>query len=253
MLGTRMSHRAVPEATGSAPPPSVAAAAPLPEIGENRDVSTLLDIAYPMQRVRIRWHALNGGEVAVPGQVYTVDGQLVQVWFDRSAPSYNPLHSDDQVWIDTISDADTYVYAGWIVGMRPPDTMVVLVQGLPRKDQRRQYVREHVSLPPLPMVPIDEEGEPVGEMQEIVVKDLSGGGMRMEVDRPVPPDLRLLVTFDLGVAPFDVTLTVVEAIQTIKGRRIVRGYFSQIEESRRRDIIRFVFREQIRKSRLAPP
>lgn len=250
MLGTKLSRRSTPEATTSK---TATTAAPLPEIGENRDASTLLDIAYPMQRVRIRWHTLNGGEVAVPGQVQTVDGQLVQVWFDRNAPSYNPLHSDDQVWIDTLGDIDTYVYAGWIVGMRPPDTMVVLVQGLPRKDQRRQFVRERVAMPPLPMVPVNEHGQTVGDMQEVTVTDLSGGGMRLEMDKPLGPDQRMLVTFDLGDAPFDVTVTVVESIQTIKGRQIVRGYFSEIEERRRRDIIRFVFVEQIRKSRLAPP
>jgi hypothetical protein len=237
MLGTWMSHR-------ETPPPDVSTnadvAAPLPDVGENRDVSTLLDVAYPMQRVRIRWHTLNGGEVAVPGQVQTVAGQVVEVWFDRNAPSYNPLHADDQVWIDTLGDLQTY-------------TMIVLVQGLPRKDQRRQYVRERVGLPPMPMVPVDEHGDPIGEVQEITITDLSGGGMRLELDKPLPPDHRIMVTFDLGLAPFDVIMTIVESVQTIKGRQIVRGYFSEIEERSRREIIRFVFREQIRKSRLAPP
>jgi hypothetical protein len=73
------------------------------------------------------------------------------------------------------------------------------------------------------------------------------------MDKPAAANQRVLVTFDLGDAPFDVTMTVVESIQTITGRQIIRGYFSEIEERRRRDIIRFVFREQIRKSRLAPP
>jgi c-di-GMP-binding flagellar brake protein YcgR len=63
----------------------------------------------------------------------------------------------------------------------------------------------------------------------------------------------MMVTFDLGDAQFDVIMTIVESVQTIKGRQIVRGYFSEIAERSRRDIIRFVFREQIRKSRLAPP
>ena len=227
--------------------------APVEEIGGNRDVSTLLDVAYPMQRVRIRWHTLNGGEVAVPGQVQRVEGQVIDIWFDRSSPSYNPLHSDDQVWIDTLGEMETYVYAGWIIGMRPPDTMAILVQGLPRKDQRRQYVREAVRLPPLPMVPVDEFGDPAGDVQEITVMDLSGGGMRLELDKPIPADHRIMVTFDLGFEPFDVIVRIVESIQTIKGRQVVRGYFDEIAERSRRDIIRFVFREQIRKSRLAPP
>jgi c-di-GMP-binding flagellar brake protein YcgR len=250
MLGTWMSHRETPPSDVST---KSEAAVSLPDVGENRDVSTLLDVAYPMQRVRIRWHTLDGGEVAVPGQVQTVTGQVVEVWFDRNAPSYNPLHADDQVWIDTLGDLQTYVYAGWIIGMKPPDTMVVLVQGLPRKDQRRQYVRERVGLPPMPMVPVNEHGDPVGEVQEITVTDLSGGGMRLELDQPIPSDHRIMVTFDLGLAPFDVIMTIVESVQTIRGRQIVRGYFSEIEERSRREIIRFVFREQIRKSRLAPP
>jgi c-di-GMP-binding flagellar brake protein YcgR len=250
MPGTMMSSHGSSDLNAAA---QSASPAPLEEIGENRDASTLLDIAYPMQRVRIRWHTLDGGEVAVPGQIQTVEGQVIEVWFDRNAPSYNPLHSDDQVWIDTMGDLETYVYAAWIIGMRPPDTMVVLVQGLPRKDQRRQYVRERVGLPPMPMVPVNEFGDPAGDVQEINVTDLSGGGMRFELDKPVPADQRIMITFDLGEEPFDVVVKIVESVQTIKGRQIVRGYFDEITERSRRDIIRFVFREQIRKSRLAPP
>lgn len=256
MPGTMMSHHGAPQNSGAAPLPAATeapASEGLPEVGENRDVSTLLDVAYPMQRVRLRWHTLNGGEVAVPGQVQTVNGQVVEVWFNRNAPSFNPLHSDDQIWVDTLDGTETYVYAGWLIGMRPPDTMIVLVQGLPRKDQRRQYVRERVGLPPLPVVTVDETGEPSGQVQEATVIDLSGGGVRMELERPVRLHERVMLTLDLGEAPFDVTVTVVEAIQTIKGRQIVRGYFSEITERCRRDIIRYVFREQIRKSRLAPP
>jgi c-di-GMP-binding flagellar brake protein YcgR len=250
MSGTMTSTHGAQDAAAPVPAP---AADSLPDIGENRDVATLLDVAYPMQRVRIRWHTLDGGEVAVPGQIQTVEGQTVTVWFDRNAPSYNPLHSDDQVWIDTLGEAETYVYAAWITGMRPPDTMVVLVQGLPRKDQRRQYVRERVGLPPLPMVPVNEHGDPAGDMQEVTVTDLSGGGIRLEIERPVEQDQSIAITMDLGDEPFEVIVTIVESVTTIKGRQIVRGYFSEIPERCRRDIIRFVFREQIRKSRLAPP
>jgi c-di-GMP-binding flagellar brake protein YcgR len=103
------------------------------------------------------------------------------------------------------------------------------------------------------MVPVNEFGDPAGDVQEITVTDLSGGGLRLELEKPVPEDQRLMITFDLGDEPFDVIVKVVESIQTIKGRMIVRGYFDEIAERSRRDIIRFVFREQIRKSRLAPP
>src|SRR5687767_4811874 len=75
----------------------------------------LLDVMYPMQQVRIRWHTLDGGETSIPAQVQSVDGEMIEVRFDRNAPSYDPLrtHVDDQIWIDAVSGAATYVSAGW--------------------------------------------------------------------------------------------------------------------------------------------
>jgi c-di-GMP-binding flagellar brake protein YcgR len=207
-----------------------------------------------MQRVMVRWHTLDGGEVSIPGQIQDVNDELVEVWFDRNAHSYNPLHSDDRVWLDTFEGHTTYVFAGWIVGMRPPDTMVINVDGLPRRDQRRQYVREMVTLPPQPIVKLNDVGDPDGQVTEAFVHDLSGGGIRLEVHEPLPKGTKLLLTLDLGnEEPFDTTVTVVDALQTLAGAHIIRGFFSTIDERRRRDIIRYVFREQIRKSRLAPP
>jgi c-di-GMP-binding flagellar brake protein YcgR len=213
---------------------------------------TLLDVAFPMQQVRLRWHSMNGGEVSVPGQIQSIDGEIVDVWFDRSAPSFNPLHSDDQIWVDVFFGSETFVFASWLIGMRPPDTMVILVQGLPRKDQRRQYVRERVDLPPQPLVPLDEEGEPCGPVQEVVLLDMSGGGARLETSQKVPVKGSLQLTLDLGLGPFDVVVTIVDVYETVSGRQIVRGYFAEIEERFRRDVIRFIFKEQLRKARLSP-
>jgi c-di-GMP-binding flagellar brake protein YcgR len=138
--------------------------------------------------------------------------------------------------------------------MRPPDTMVLNIEGLPRRDQRRQHVRELVTLPPQPVVLLNEFGEPDGAVTEAFVHDLSGGGIRLELSAPVPKDQKLLITLDLkGDEPFDATVTVVDVLQSLSGAHIARGFFSTIDERRRRDIIRYVFREQIKKSRLAPP
>jgi c-di-GMP-binding flagellar brake protein YcgR len=205
-----------------------------------------------MQRVTIRWHSLDGGEVAIPGQLQSIDGELIAVWFDRSSASFNPLRGDDQIWIDAVANSHTYVFAGWLIGMRPPDTLVILVKGLPRRDQRRQYVREMVDLPPQTIVPLNDQGEPEGEVQEVVVLDLSGGGARLELKVPVPNGSSLQLTLDLGHVVFDCVVTVVDSLQTFTGRQIVRGAFSRISERFRRDVIRFVFSEQLRKARLTP-
>src|SRR5688500_7516527 len=63
-----------------------------------------------MESVRLRWHSMDGGESCVPGQVQSIDGEIVEVWFDRNAPSFNPRHSDDQVWIDVPSGENTLVF-----------------------------------------------------------------------------------------------------------------------------------------------
>jgi len=207
-----------------------------------------------MQRVMVRWHTLDGGEVSIPGQIQEVSGEIVEVWFNRNGAGYNPLHSDDRVWLDTFDGTTTYVFSGWIIGMRPPDTMVINVDGLPRRDQRRQYVRELVRLARQPVVLLNEVGEPEGSVQEAFIHDLSGGGIRLELDSPVPKGTKLLVSLDLGRGePFDATVTIVDGLQSLTGAHILRGFFSSIDERRRRDVIRYVFREQIKKARLAPP
>jgi hypothetical protein len=210
----------------------------------------IFDAAAPMENVRLRWHSMDGGESAVPGQVQSIDGELVEVWFDRNAPSYNPRHSDDQIWIDVPSGEDTLVFIGVLIGMRPPDTLVILVYGLPRKDQRRQYVREHVEMAPQIAVEVDEANEPVGASQEIIVVDLSGGGIRFEMDRPVAAQARLQLTLDVGTGPFDSVVRVIDTYQTMSGRQFARACFLEISERFRIEIIRFVFRQQLKKARL---
>jgi c-di-GMP-binding flagellar brake protein YcgR len=212
-----------------------------------------VDVAYPMQKVMIRWHTLDGGEVSIPGQIQDVTDEMVEVWFDRNVASYNPLHSDDRVWLDTFEGENTFVFSGWIIGMRPPDTMVINVEGLPRRDQRRQHVRELVSLPPQTVVQVDDAGEPCGPVMEVMVHDLSGGGARLELHIDVEKDSKLMLTLDLNDVPFDAVLTVVDVFKTFTGASMTRGYFSTIDERRRRDIIRFVFGQQLKKSRLAAP
>jgi len=212
----------------------------------------LLDVMYPMQLVRIRWHTLDGGETSIPGQVQSVDGEMVEVRLDRTAPSYNPLrtHVDDQIWIDALSGAATYVSAGWLIGMHSPDTLVIMIRGLPRRDQRRQYVREIVELPSQVVVAVDADGEPIGDRQLAKVHDLSGGGVKLELHEQVSKDSRLMLTLDLGDVSFDIVVSVVDTFRTVSGRQFVRGAFVEIEERYRREVIRFVFREQLRKSRM---
>jgi c-di-GMP-binding flagellar brake protein YcgR len=177
---------------------------------------------------------------------------MVEAWFDRSAPSYDPrrTHVDDQVWIDAISGAATFVVAGWLIGMRSPDTLVIMVKGLPRRDQRRQYVREPVELPSQVVVPVDADGEPIGDRQLAKIHDLSGGGVKLELHGQVTKDSRLMLTLELGDVSFDATVAVVDTFRTVRGRQFVRATFVEIEERFRREVIRFVYREQIRRSRL---
>lgn len=210
----------------------------------------IFDAAAPMENVRLRWHSMDGGESAVPGQVQSIDGEIVEVWFDRTAPSFNPRHSDDQIWIDVPSGEDTLVFIGVLIGMRPPDTLVILVYGLPRRDQRRQYVREHVEMAPQTVLELDETNNPVGTSQEIIVVDLSGGGIRFELDRTLSAGARLQLTLDVGSGPFDSIVRVIDIYQTMSGRQFARACFLEISERFRIDVIRFVFKQQLKKARL---
>ena len=212
----------------------------------------LLDVVHPMQKVRIRWHTLDGGETTIPGQLQSIDGEMIEIWFDRNAPGYDPLRTqmDDHIWIDAFSGVETYVFGGWLIGIRPPDTLVIMVKGLPRRDQRRQFVREIVELPAQTVVPVDADGEPIGDRQLVKIHDLSGGGVKLELHQEVQKDDLLMLNLELVEVSFDAIVSVVDTFRTVTGRQFVRSSFVDIEERFRREIIRFVFREQLRKSRL---
>ncbi|HZO24559.1 MAG TPA: PilZ domain-containing protein [Chloroflexota bacterium] len=125
-----------------------------------------------------------------------------------------------------------------------------MVKGLPRRDQRRQFVREIVELPAQTVVPVDADGEPIGDRQLVKVHDLSGGGVKLELHQEVQKDDLLMLNLELGEVSFDAIVSVVDTFRTVTGRQFVRSAFVDIEERFRREIIRFVFREQLRKSRL---
>ena len=112
-----------------------------------------------------------------------------------------------------------------------------------------QFVREIVELPAQTVVPVDADGEPIGDRQLVKVHDLSGG-VKLELHQEVQKDDLLMLNLELGEVSFDAIVPVVDTFRTVTGRQCVRSAFVDIEERFRREIIRFVFREQLRKSRL---
>lgn len=117
-----------------------------------------------------------------------------------------------------------------------------------------QFVREIVELPAQTVVPVDADGEPIGEpigdRQLVKIHDLSGGGVKLELHQEVQKDDLLMLNLELGEVSFDAIVPVVDTFRTVTGRQFVRSVFVDIEERFRREIIRFVFRDQLRKSRL---
>ena len=204
-----------------------------------------LSFLYPLQRVKLRWHTLDGGEVAIPGQVEDVGTELVEVWFDREAASTSPMRADSLIWLDAGQGDVVHVVAGRVVERRPPDTLVVAPTGYARRDQRRHYVREIVELPSMQARLLFEEGYELGEPFLIWPMDLSGGGIRFRVTEPLPAcEVRVRIMVSLGGDPFAVVAQPVGTYQTPGGEHVVRAFFTQIEERRRREIIQYVFRRQ---------
>jgi c-di-GMP-binding flagellar brake protein YcgR len=215
-------------------------------------MSTPTDLRFlrPLQRVEVRWHTLDGGEVAIPGQVQSVDGAALAIWFDRTAPGFNPSHADDAVWLDVSGSDAVYVVPARLVGRQPPDILFLAVQGPARRDQRRHYVREVVDLPPVAGARLDQNGKPTGTTYLIRLIDLSGGGARFECSEQLQPDDLVELLLDLGDGrPFRAVVTALGPVDNPVGRCILRGYFSAIAERDRRRIIQYVFRQQIVKAK----
>ena len=212
-----------------------------------------LSFLYPLQRVKLRWHTLDGGEVTIAGQVQHVSGGLVEVWFDRDAAETSPMRADSQIWLDAGQGDVVHVVAGHVAERRPPDILVLAPTGYARRDQRRHYVREIVDLPSTMARLVSAEGYDLGEPFLIWPVDLSGGGIRFRVKEQMPTgEFRVRITVNLGADPFEVVAQPVGTYTTPGGEHIVRAFFAEISERRRRDIIQFVFRQQQLRPHVTP-
>jgi hypothetical protein len=222
-----------------------------------------MDLSFitPMHRVELRWFMMDGAEITVPGQVQDINGDQLTVWFDRVAEGFDPLRplrEGQEAWLNVPGANNVHVVPGRVVG-RLPDQDVVTIQVISEAwtDQRRQYVRELVDLPPMLAARLDKYGEPTESLQVRLV-DLSAGGVRFESPTRLAKDDRveLVLQFE-DAAAIRAVVTIIgvfdrygdEVVDETSRKVIARGAFTRIREQDRSRIVQYIFRQQALKRR----
>src|SRR3954451_2377261 len=95
-----------------------------------------------LEKVELRWRTYGGEYVAIPGQVQEIDQDLLMLWYNRNAPSYQPPEAAQVVEVVTTSPNGVGLVPARVRRRMPVDLMEVDVTGEVVWTQRRQYVRE---------------------------------------------------------------------------------------------------------------
>jgi len=209
-----------------------------------------------MQRVLLRWFQLDGGEIAIPGQIQTADQLRLVVWFDRTTPGYDArsmLREGGEVWLNIQAEGFVHVLPARVATRRLADLVILSPVGDAWQDQRRHYVRVSVDdLPPMAAAVIDADNKPT-ESCLVTVLDLSGGGVRFETTQPIARGDRLELVLEIDAGqPIRAVVEVLDAFDVRGGVKIpglppkflARGHFTAVHERDRKRIIAYVFRQQ---------
>lgn len=126
----------------------------------------------------------------------------------------------------------------------------VWVVSMPRqveKCQQREFVRVEATISIKAQIEVADE-EDIPPAIHAYSRDISGGGLRMILNRNINPGTRLYIeTEDIpGVGPLNVYCEVVRSVKPVSTERIfwVGTKFLDLPESKRSKLIRFIFQRQ---------
>jgi PilZ domain-containing protein len=212
----------------------------------------------PLERVELRWRTYGGEYVVIPGQIQEIGQDTILLWYNRNAPTYQAPEAAQELEIGATTANGIGLIPATVRNRVPIDLMEVVVTGEPVWTQRRQYVREFVSLPvtPATLVSSDEDPSPTFPIR---FRDLSGGGISAWCQRQLARGDRVEVTIELGDGPpLTTEVTLVECVDepqppVVRGQEfpyVLRGPFSNLLERDRRRLVQYVFRLQVARRRV---
>jgi c-di-GMP-binding flagellar brake protein YcgR len=184
-----------------------------------------------------------------------VDGHFQLNWPTRDGIRI-PVRKDQEVSLIYFRDDATYSIRGAVQSVQVQPVPTIRFRPLEdvERIQRREYCRVRASLPVLLVEALSRAAAGPGAPKGINITtrtiDISGSGMRIHVDAPVPPGtvFRVKLGLEPDQPPVDLTARAVYSgsLPPANGRAMYRiGIeFTAVTEPKRRRIVRHVFKIQ---------
>jgi hypothetical protein len=217
---------------------------------EQRRAEDWRDLVRSGRRVQVSWIAADGQanvvEMTARGEVRTIFEETVWVWLDHDLPA-ECCPALGQVVDVLVSTGD----ALRLVPCRLAETshgasLQLAVTGRASRIQRRLDVRAQVSLPPMSAVRLSENDVPLG-LVGVRLLDLSAGGACFQIPQSESTDrLRLMLRLNDDDPPLTPTIEILES------GLVSRGRFLAMPENERRQIVQYVYRQELAERRETP-
>lgn len=204
-----------------------------------------------LQRVMLRWRTYEGDLVSVPGQIQDFEASTIDLWYDRSAPGYQPFDSRQKLEVLVPIDSALLVVEVVVRRRVPIDRIIVEVNGQPVRTQRRQYVRERVGVEV--QASLQRDSAETLPPARIRLVDISAGGVCFRSSQPIEPGERVQLAIALAAdLTFEAVAQIVACEPTAAGDDgteqqlpyTVRACFPELPERERQRILRYVFQRQ---------
>ena len=169
--------------------------------------------------------------------------------FDKGFPVYVSVGA--KVYGRIITDAAPYLFVSHYLEKRmsPLPVWIISPPTEITKLQQREYVRIDAKIPAtVAFIDQEEELPP----QQLLINDISGGGLRLIAQQSYPIGMNLLITFELpGQESIETIVQVVrcEQPQTDLNVYWIGVRYVGLQEKQRNKIIKYVFQKQLERHR----
>jgi hypothetical protein len=206
------------------------------------------DLVRSGRRVQVSWviagDEAQGEQIIARGEVRTIFEETLWIWLDHDLPADRCPAVGQVVDVMTSSGDALRLVPCRLIETSHGASLQLSVSGRVSRVQRRHDVRAQVDLPPMSAVRLGAGDVPLG-LVGVRLLDLSAGGACFEIPEQLGSveRLRLMLRLESDQPPLTPTIEILET------GVVTRGRFATMPESERRQIVQFVYRQELAERR----
>lgn len=202
----------------------------------------------PGQRVTVR-AAAGASDASYESAVRGISREAVELDHPRAGNQRMPVRPGERLDLHVERFGRLHSFSTTARETRdlPRPLLIVDPPRATERSDRREFFRLDTAIRPNYAARVNEDGEEL-ERLDLVIMDISGGGVQMRSRTHVEPGslVRLIFALDGNVIDIDLTALVLTSLPEVRTNQIrLHARFTQISRSMQDRVIRFVFREQV--------